>query len=123
MHKVNRHEINCSESTIDAANELVDDRPQILVLFDILPRRYCQLCKNDFADPFGMLAKEELERMQLLRDTLDIVQSVHADDDLNISKPLLKLGDPFPDALLFQVLSHNVNAKVQRSARMYDILQ
>lgn len=45
------------------------------------------------SDPFGMLRKEKLERVQLLRHTLDIVEAVNANDELHTSKSLLQLSD------------------------------
>lgn len=46
-----------------------------------------------FADPLRMLRQEELERMHLLRDTLDVVQPINANDDLDALEPLLERGD------------------------------
>lgn len=51
-----------------------------------------------------MLAQEELERVQLLRDALDVVQAVDADDDLDALEPALERFDAILHALLLQVL-------------------
>jgi len=37
VHKVDRHELDGSKSSINPSNELVNGRPQVLVLLDILP--------------------------------------------------------------------------------------
>ena len=37
VHKVDWHELDGSEPSINPTNEFVDSRPQILVLFDVLP--------------------------------------------------------------------------------------
>lgn len=37
VHEVDRHEFDGSETPIDTSNQLVNGRPQILVLFDVLP--------------------------------------------------------------------------------------
>ena len=51
-----------------------------------------------------MLRQEELESMKLLRDTLDIVQAIDTDNDLDTTEALLELGDTILHGLLFQVL-------------------
>ena len=55
-------------------------------------------------DPLRVLRKEQLKRVQLLRHTLDIVKPVHANDDLDASKPCLKLLDPLLHALFLDIL-------------------
>ena len=37
VHKVDRHELDGSEPSINPSDEFVDGSPQILVLFDVLP--------------------------------------------------------------------------------------
>lgn len=103
---MNRHEIHRAESAIDSTNELVHRRPQVLVLLHVLPRGDCQLRKNNLTNPFGMLGEEKLKRVKLLRDTFDVVQSVHTNNDLDIAKSLLELRDPLAHALFFQILAH-----------------
>lgn len=46
-----------------------------------------------------MVLKESLERMQLLRYALDIVQPIHSHDDLDSLKPPFEHTYPFLDAL------------------------
>ena len=60
--------------------------------------------KDDLADPFRVLAEEELKRVQLLWYTLDVVESVDTHNDLDVSKALLQLLDTFLDARLLDVL-------------------
>ena len=43
VHVVNRCVLHGTEAAVDPSNEFVDNRPEILVLFDVLPRRHCQL--------------------------------------------------------------------------------
>lgn len=45
------------------------------------------------SDPFWMLSEEELERVQLLGDTLDVVEAVNANDELHTRKSLLQLSN------------------------------
>jgi hypothetical protein len=123
VHKVDRHELDSPETPIDAANKFVDCRPQVLILFDILTRWDSELNKDNLgtasehsnirrsvirsylSDPLGMLRQEKFESMKLLRNTLDIVQAIDADNDLDTTEALLELCDSILNTLLFQVLS------------------
>jgi len=51
-----------------------------------------------------MLLQERLETEQLLRDTLDVVQPIDADDDLDTLKPPLERLYTLPDAIASQLL-------------------
>jgi hypothetical protein len=53
--------------------------------------------RTHLSDPLWMLGQKHLERMQLLRDALDVVQPVHADDDLATLEPVLELFEPVVD--------------------------
>jgi hypothetical protein len=97
---VYRHELDSSETSIDTTDELVDSCAQVLVLLDVLSGGYGKLCKNDLSDPLWMLSEEELERVELLGDALDIVKTVDADDDLDAVEALLEGCDPLLDGLL-----------------------
>ena len=108
MHEVDGHELDRSKTSVDAPNELVDCRAQVLVFLDILARGYGKLRKDNLADPFRMLCQEELERVQLLGDTLDVVQTVNANDDLHAVEALLERGDALLDTLLLQILQSKV---------------
>ena len=104
MHEVDGHEVDGTEATVDASDKLVDRRPEVLVLLDILARRDGKLCENNFADPLGMLGQEEFESVQLLWDTLDVVQSVDTNDDLDVSEAVLELLNALLDVRFLQVL-------------------
>lgn len=58
------------------------------------------------ADPFRVLAQEQLERMQLLRHTLDVIQPIDAHNDLDAAEPVLELFDPLLHTILLQILSY-----------------
>lgn len=104
VHEMNRHEVDSAESTVDTSNKLVHRGAKVLVLLDVLSRWYCELCKNDLADPFGMLREEELEGVKFLRNTFYVVEPVDADNDLDIAKPVLKLFDALLHAFFLQIL-------------------
>ena len=93
VHEVNRHKLDRTEATVDAAYELVDGRAQVLVLLDVLTGRNGELNENDLPDPFGVLSEEDFESVELLRDTLDVVETVNADDDFAAFESLAKGGD------------------------------
>lgn len=51
------------------------------------------LCRGgintDLANPFRVLRQEELESVQLLRNTFDVVQTIDTNDNLDSTKALL----------------------------------
>ena len=47
VHIVNRCVLHGTEAAIDPSNEFVDYGPEVLVFFDVLPRRHCQLHQHD----------------------------------------------------------------------------
>ena len=104
MHEVNGHELDRAETSVDASNKLVDRRTQVLVLFDVLPRRNCELREDNLADPFGVLAEEQLKSVQFLWDTLDVVETIDTDDHLDVTEALLQLLDTLLDVGFLQVL-------------------
>jgi hypothetical protein len=87
---VDRHELDGAKFAVDASNKLIDDCAEVLVLFDVLPRWNGDLDKHDLADPFGMLGKEDLESVQLLWYTLDVVETVNTNNELHALELLLK---------------------------------
>lgn len=103
MHEDNWCPGRSAELPIDATDKLIDAGAEVHVLFYVLPGRDCQLDENDLValawpqrstyilDPLGMLRKEDLEGMQLLRDALDVVESVDSDYNLAILEALLQL--------------------------------
>jgi hypothetical protein len=66
--------------------------------------------RSYLSDPFGMLCEEEFKSMQFLGNTLDVVQTVDTNNDLDTTEALLELSDTVLDALLFQVLSKDRSA-------------
>lgn len=51
-----------------------------------------------------MLRQEELESVELLRDTLDVVQTINTYDDLATAEALLELLETRNDLRLLQTL-------------------
>lgn len=64
-----------------------------------------------------MLAEEELECVQFLWDTLDVVQSVDTNDDLDAVEALLELLNTFLDVGLLYVLLKDVRFILIRICR------
>ena len=50
-------------------------------------------CTAHLSNPFRVLLQEQLERSQLLRYALDIIQPVNTDDQLDTAEPPLELLD------------------------------
>ena len=90
MHEVDGHELDSAELAVDATNKLIDDCTEVLVLLDVLSRRNGDLYKHDLADPFGMLCEEDLESVQLLWYTLDVVEAINTYDELHTLELLLQ---------------------------------
>jgi hypothetical protein len=115
MHKVNRHEFDGAESSIDPSNQLVDGSPQRLVLFHVLSRRNGDLNQDDLSNPLGVLLQEDFQPEQLLRHAFDVVQPVDAHDDLDVLESSLELLDPRFDVVAlkvrFELLGINTDGK------------
>lgn len=113
---MDRHELNGTEPPIDSSNKLIHCRPKVLVFLHVLTRRHRKLNKHnlkagdqkllpdttltDFADPFWVLCKEQLHRMELLRNSLYVIETIHTNDDLHPTKSLLQLVNAVLDGLL-----------------------
>jgi hypothetical protein len=100
---VDRHKLDRPEPAVDSAYELIDARAEVLVFLHVLSGGDGELDKDDLgvsstahavlvptgrtylANPLGVLREEDLERLKLLRNTLDVVKSVNTDDDLFVS--------------------------------------
>lgn len=104
MHEVDRHPVDGSESAVDATDKLIDGRAEVLVLLDVLPRRNGDLDKDDLSDPLGVLLEEDLHGVELLRDTLDVVETVDTDDELDALEATAEGRDALLNFLLLEGL-------------------
>ena len=89
---------------IDTADELVDDSAQILILLNVLTTRHGDLHKHHLANLVRVFVQKDLEGVQLLRHALDVVEPVHADDQLHALKLALELGNALLHLGLLQAL-------------------
>lgn len=105
---MNRHAFHRPEATIDPTDEFIHASSQILILLHILSGRNRQLDQHNFADPLGVLGKESLERLEFLRDTLDIVQTVNTDDDLDAIKPRFQRTEAFDNGFFLKTFDELV---------------
>lgn len=84
-----------------------------MVLLDVLSRRNSDLNQDNLANPFRVFCEEYFKRMKLLRDTLDIVETVNANDQFNALEFTLKRGNALLDLwfleALFEFLGVNAN--------------
>lgn len=69
---------------IDLASNSTQLRLQFLVLLDLLSARHSHLNEHDLIAQFRVVVQECVECLQLLREALDMVQSVHSNDDLEV---------------------------------------
>jgi len=113
---MDRHELNGAEPPIDSSNKLIHCRSEVLIFLHVLTRRHRKLNKHklktgdqkslphraltDFADPFWVLCKEQLHRMELLGNSLNVIEAIYTNDDLHSTKSLLQLVDAVLDGLL-----------------------
>ena len=97
MHEVDRHELDGAELAVDASDKFVDDSAEVLVLLDILARGNGDLYEDNLANPLRVLGKEDLESVQLLGHTLDIIQTVDTDNELDALELLLERCDALLD--------------------------
>lgn len=56
------------------------------------------------ANPFRMLCEEKLQGVQLLGNTLDVIQSIYADNDFDTTKTVLHLCNAGFDRFLCKIL-------------------
>lgn len=99
---MNRHKLNRAEATVNSPDELVDRKTKVLIFFDILTRGHGDLHQDYLANPLGMLFEEHFHGMKLLRNTLDVIKPINADDDLDTFKPTSESCNTIDNALLLQ---------------------
>lgn len=95
MEEVDGHEFNSAEFAVDAADELVDHGAEILILFHVLARGDGDLDENDFADPFRVFGQEYFQGVQLLWHSLNVIQSVDTDNQLDTFEFAVQCRDTF----------------------------
>mmetsp|Transcript_40733 Transcript_40733/g.67366 ORF Transcript_40733/g.67366 Transcript_40733/m.67366 type:complete len:529 (+) Transcript_40733:1744-3330(+) len=78
---------------VDAAHQLVHLVGQALVLGHLRAAGHAHLDERDLALPLGVPLKEQLEAQQLVGHALDVVQPVHAQQDLAPLESLHQLLD------------------------------
>ena len=78
-----------TELAIDSANEFIDEKTQILVLFHLSTCRNGDLYHDDSSNVLRMVSQEHLKCPQLLGQGLDVVQAINADYDVSSFKLML----------------------------------
>lgn len=116
MHEVYRHKVHRPKAPVNPPDQLVHGAPQILILLDILSRRYSKLHKHDFPDPFRMLRQEDFERMHLLRHALDVVETINADDDFAPLEALFELGNSGLDSCFLDTVDELLGVNSDRES-------
>jgi hypothetical protein len=93
-----------AKPAVDAADDLVHLRGEPLVLRHVRARGHGNLHEQHAVAPLRVLAQELLEPQQLLGNTFDHVQPVHAEHHLAPLEPLAQLVDVRLHALRLQRL-------------------
>ena len=108
-HCWERTEYGLTEFAIDSAHKLVDNSSEILIFFDVFTTGDSNLDQDNFPNPFRMLCEEDFQGMKLLRNTLDVVQSVDTNDDLDSLKPVLE----GPELLQYRLSLQTLESKAR----------
>lgn len=114
VQEVDRHELDRPEPPVDPPHQLVHHRPQVLVLLDVAAGGDRHLHEHDLAPPLRVLREEHLERVQLLRHALDVVQAVDAHDELDALEFAPQRGDALLDLGLLQALGELLRVDAYR---------
>ena len=91
-----------TEFAVDSSDKFVDNGAKVLIFLNILSRRDSNLHQDDFANPFGMLCQEDFKGMELLRDTLDVVETVDTDNQLYTLELALQRCNALHDLWFFK---------------------
>lgn len=116
MQEVDGHELDGAEFAVDAADELVDDGAEVLVLFNILARGHGDLDEDNLANPFWVLGEEDLEGVEFLWHALDVVKTVDADDELDAFKLAAEGGYTFLNFRLLETLDEVIWVNADRKS-------
>lgn len=71
---------------IDTPDKLVHDLSKVLILLDVAATGNRNLNQHDFSDPLGVLVQKHLQGVELLRHSLDVIETVNANDELDALK-------------------------------------
>lgn len=82
--------------SINLPGDCAQLRLQLLVLLDVLAARHGHLHEDNLFPQLRVVVQEHVEPLQLLREPLDVVQSVDPDDHLLALVPLLEVFDAAP---------------------------
>ena len=86
---VDRNVLESAEAAVDARDETVDVRAELLVAVHLSARRHCDLQEDELAPPLWVLLEEVLDRLELVGDALDVVEPVDAEEHfLAVEAPL-----------------------------------
>jgi hypothetical protein len=108
------HWIALTESSVYPSHELVHHLPEVLVLLDIASAGHGHLDKHHLAYPLGVLVQENLQGVQLLRNTLDVIETINSDDELDALELFLQLRNPFLNRRLLQALRELLGINADR---------
>ena len=90
---MDRHVLERAERPVDARDELMHVGAKLLESSDLGARRNGDLKQDDLAAPLRVLLQEELERLEFVRDALDVIEPVDSEEHLLAVEPPLQIDD------------------------------
>ena len=88
---LNRNAPDGAETAVDSPNKFVHLRGESLVLRNVAASRHGDLDENHLIRPIRILTQKFLKRQQLVRDTLDHVETVDTEHDFATSEAFAEL--------------------------------
>jgi hypothetical protein len=111
-----------TEFPVDSSDKLVDDSTKVLILFDILSARHGNLNQDDFANPLRVVGQEDFQSVKFLRYALDVIETIHTDNQFDAFELFLQDLNPLLDLLLLQTLGELVGVNANRKSTNRDDL-
>ena len=88
--------------SINSSDKFVDNSAEILVFLHVFSAGDGHLDQDDLTNPLWVLSQEDLQGVQLLRYTLDVIQTINSNDKLDTFKLLLEGVNSVNDLWLLQ---------------------
>lgn len=122
VQEMNGLELDSAEFPVDTADQFVNHGSQVLILFNILSTGYSHLYQDDLAHPLRVVAEEDLQRVQLLGHTLNVVQTVDTDHELDTLEFLFEHGNALLHLFLLEALLELLRVNANRESAAGDNL-
>lgn len=121
VDKFDRSVVNSAESSVDLADQFTDHCSQVLVFLDVLATRHGDLNEDHFAHPLGIVLQKHFKGVKLLRDTFDVIQTVHTDDDSFVVVSTLERFLSFLHLFVLQAVDYLFRVNTDREGAYVDV--